>query len=371
MADDSFFDEATEQSVVKATIVSKYFWAWAKVIIPSARKHDGRIAYIDLFAGPGRYKDGTKSTPILILEQAINDHDMREMLVTLFNDVNEDNSRSLENEINALPGITTLKYKPDIRHDEVGEEIVKMFDRMNLVPTLFFVDPWGYKGLSLGLINSVLKNWGCDCIIFFDYNRINMGITNEAVKEHMDMLFGESRADGLRQRVKDLCPEDRELAVVEEIAEALKQMGGKYVLPFCFKNAQGTRTSHHLIFVTKHFRGYEIMKGVMAKESSMIEQGVPSLAYNPADKRYPLLFELNRPLVDLEVMLLTEFAGKTLSMRDIYEKHSVGKPYIDKNYKEVLRKMEAEGKISAVPPANKRRKGTFANDVMVSFPKGN
>ena len=59
-----FFDETTEQSAIKAKILSDYFWAWAKVIIPTAKKSPrNRIAYIDLFAGPGRYKDGTKSTP--------------------------------------------------------------------------------------------------------------------------------------------------------------------------------------------------------------------------------------------------------------------------------------------------------------------
>ncbi len=39
MADQSFFDESREQSVIKARIISKYFWAWAKVIIPSAKQH--------------------------------------------------------------------------------------------------------------------------------------------------------------------------------------------------------------------------------------------------------------------------------------------------------------------------------------------
>ena len=36
-----------------------------------------RIAYIDLFAGPGRYEDGTLSTPLLVLKAAIEDEDMR------------------------------------------------------------------------------------------------------------------------------------------------------------------------------------------------------------------------------------------------------------------------------------------------------
>ena len=369
MADNSFFNEISEQSVVKATIVSKYFWAWAKVVIPTAKQNGGKIAYIDLFAGPGRYKDGSKSTPLLVLEHAIHDLEMRQMLVSIFNDANKDNSLSLENEISQLEGVSALKYKPRVDNEEIGTNIVKQFEQTKLVPTLFFVDPWGYKGLSLGLINSVLKNWGCDCIIFFNYNRINMGIANNSVKEHMDVLFGAERADSLRGKIESLSVQDRELAIIEEIAAALKDMGGKYVLPFCFKNEQGNRTSHHLIFVTKHIRGYDIMKNVMAKESSLYEQGVPSFTYNPADKRFPLLFELNRPLDDLAETLSAKFAGRTITMKDIYVEHSVGTPYIDKNYKEILKKMEAAGAISADPSAAKRRKDTFSDTVKVTFPK--
>jgi three-Cys-motif partner protein len=81
-----FFTKTTRQSIIKTKIVSKYFWAWAKVIIPSTKKGSNKIAYIDLFAGPGRYEDGTKSTPLLILEQAIADQNLRDMLVTIFND---------------------------------------------------------------------------------------------------------------------------------------------------------------------------------------------------------------------------------------------------------------------------------------------
>jgi Protein of unknown function (DUF5131) len=74
---------------------------------------------------------------------------------------------------------------------------------MLLVPTLFFVDPWGYKGLTLQLINSVSKDWGCDAIIFFNYNRLNMGLSNLAVDEHMSALFTEKRAASLRYRLID------------------------------------------------------------------------------------------------------------------------------------------------------------------------
>ncbi len=370
MTTDGFFEESREQSAIKARIVAKYFWAWAKVIMPAAKLRDKRIAYIDLFAGPGRYIDGTLSTPLLVLQRAIADPDMRQMLVTMFNDKDPENVSSLKKSIEELPEVETLRYKPQISNQEVGTEIVERFNRMALVPTFFFVDPWGYKGLSLGLINSVLRNWGCDCVFFFNYNRVNMGLNNDAVREHMDVLFG-SRTDGIRERLSGLHPHEREMMIVEELAEALKSMGANFVLPFTFKDEQGSRTSHHLIFATKHFRGYEIMKSIMAGESSERTQGVPTFEYSPATERYPLLFELTRPLDDLESMLLKDFAGKTITMRGIYESHSVGKQFIEPNYKQALLNLEATGKIVSDPPVEKRpkRKGqtTFGPDVKVTF----
>lgn len=372
MTENSFFNEQKEQSLIKARIVEKYFWAWAKVIISKVKKGSSsnqKIAYVDLFAGAGRYKDGSKSTPVKVLETAIADPDMRNMLVSIFNDADVENVNSLQQAIDSIPGIENLKYRPQISKYEVGEDIVKTFQSMKLVPTLLFVDPWGYKGLSLQLVNSVVKDWGCDCIFFFNYNRINMGLNNDAVKEHINALFGQVRADQLRERLKTLTPQERELTVVEYICEALKEMGRKYVLPFRFRHEMGNRTSHHLIFVSKHPKGYEIMKEIMAKESSEQTQGVPSFEYNPATLQQPLLFELTRPLDQLESMLLDNFSGKTMTMAEIYDQHHVGKLYIKKNYKDALRNLESQGKITVHPPAGKkRRKGTFADDLKVTFP---
>lgn len=372
MNNPSFFDEQKEQSLVKARIVEKYFWAWAKVIIPTAKKAGYPIAYIDLFAGPGRYRDGSKSTPIKVLEKAITDPDMRNMLKTLFNDANPEHTDSLQEAIDVISGIDQLKHKPDVMNFEVGENIVSAFSQLNLIPTLFFVDPWGYKGLSLKLINSVVKDWGCDCIFFFNYNRINMGIGNAIVEEHINALFGKIRADQLREQLKPLNPQERELTIIEAICEALEEMGGKYVLPFCFKHENGKRTSHHLIFVSKNFTGYKIMKEIMANESSDQNQGVASFEYNPATNMQPLLFKLYRPLDELEGMLLDTFAGQTITMQEIYMQHNIGRRYISKNYKAALNSLEAKGKIKADPPANKRRKMkgeiTFADAVKVYFP---
>jgi three-Cys-motif partner protein len=373
LTDDDFFEEPSEQSKVKARIVSKYFEAWAKVMISSVRGRGDRVAYVDLFAGPGDYRDGTKSTPVMVLEKALADPDMCNMLVTLFNDKQRENAASLKQVINALPGIEQLKYEPQIWTEEVGSELVKLFELTRLVPTLLFVDPWGYKGLSLDLLRSVLSNWGCDCIFFFNYNRVNPALNNPAVREHMNMLFGEQRAGRIRDELARLNPAERESLIVEEMWQALQETGANFVLPFCFKNEHGTRTTHHLIFASKHFKGYEIMKGIMAGESSIQEQGVASFDYSPASVKFPLLSGLARPLDDLEGMLVQDFAGQTLTMKDVYLKHNVGKPYIEANYKTALANLEAAGKIAANPPAADRQiqqgKVTFAGRVIVIFPK--
>ncbi|MCF8476684.1 MAG: three-Cys-motif partner protein TcmP [Pseudolabrys sp.] len=365
MAQAKFFDERTDQSEVKARIVQKYFYVWAKVIIPSVKLRGKKIAYIDLYAGPGRYRDGAASTPIMILERAIADVDLKDMLVTYFNDADKDHTNALQAEIDKLTGVETLRYKPHISCGEVDEDAERYFNETNLIPSFSFVDPFGYKGLSLKIVNGVIKDWGCDCVFFFNYNRINAGISNPAVKTHMDALFGEERAERLRGLLPKKGPEKREELILEELAQAIKAMGGQYVLPFRFKNSSGTRTSHSLIFVSKHFKGYEIMKDIMSKESSVIDQGVPSFSYSPADASMPLLFSLARPFDGLKDELLEVFSGEKLSMRRIYEQHSVDTPFIKKNYKDALIALEAESKIVAEPA--KRKKGTFADHVLVTF----
>jgi len=369
MKDNSFFEERSENSKVKSTIVSKYFISWASVMIGSQKKYNkgDKIAYIDLFSGPGRYKDGTLSTPFLILKKAIQNTDICNRLVTIFNDKDRNNKHTLENELKRLSGIENLKYPPKVYSNEIGDKIVQMFEEMKLIPTLFFVDPWGYKGLSLRLINSIIKDWGCDCIFFFNYNRINMGLNNQLVKEHMDCLFGTLRGDELRKKLGALNPSEREILIIEELCMAIKELGPKYVLPFRFKDDRGSRTSHHLIFISKGFRGYEIMKEIMAKESSSIENGVPSFEYNPADYeklQLNLLSQLASPLDELEEMLLKDFAGKTITMEDIYKRHNIDRPFIKKNYKDTLLKLESSEKITA----EKHRKNSFGDKVKVTFP---
>jgi three-Cys-motif partner protein len=207
---DPFFEQPTEQSQVKAAIVAEYFETWAKIIASTTKKSGGqRVGYIDLFAGPGRYEDGTTSTPLLILERAIQSPVLRDMLVSVLNDSAQNHSASLAAAITALPGIETLRHKPEVNTSQVDNALAQALQKARLIPSFFFIDPWGYKGLTLGLLKGAIKDWGSDCVFFFNYTRINMGIRNNAVEEHMAAIFGADRLARLRDQIGDLEPRAR------------------------------------------------------------------------------------------------------------------------------------------------------------------
>lgn len=371
----NFYQEQKEQSQVKARIIADYFSRWAQIILNTQKKnprHSQRMAYIDLFAGPGRYDDQSKSTPLLVLETILADSELANRTLTLFNDKDAENIESLKDAIGSLENIEKLKHKPVFYNSEVGEEIAEMFKSKQIIPTFFFVDPWGYKGLSLKLVASIVKDWGCDCVFFLNYNRVNMGINNEAVKPHMISLFGEDRLNTLQQECEGKSPEEREKIVIKALCIALENQGSQYVLPFRFKNVDGTRTSHYLVFLSKHFRGYDNMKTIMFKESSEKVGGVASYEYNPLDihsKQGSLFDALLSPLDELKNMLTTQYAGKTIRFDELYEEHSVNTPYIKNNYKEVCKALLEEGKITAVhvDTGKTPRKGTFADKMQIVF----
>ena len=372
----SFFDHPRKQSGVKSQIVAKYFGTWARIVTHHLKKtYPGevrRIAYIDLFAGPGYYEDGSKSTPILVLEEAIKDSEISNRLVTVFNDANSHNIDLLRQGVARIDGIERLAASPQFDTLRVDQNVAEFIGENDNVPTLLFIDPFGYKGLSLDLINSVLSNFASDCIFFFNYVRINAAITNNFMDNNMTALFGSERLMRMRREICKLSTYERELYVFDEFVSELKEHHARHVQKFCFKKDDEDRTSHYLVLAAKHPKGYREMKEIMAKFSTICEQGVPTYTFDPKDDGMQPVLDLTRPMDILVEDLTKTFAGQTLTRKAIYEQHSIGTRYIKNNYKKALSILESEGRITIQPPAEIRPKRngeiTLAEGVSVTFP---
>jgi three-Cys-motif partner protein len=364
MADASFFDAPTIASSKKHRIVSKYYGGWSNIVLPRALGREGKIMYVSLFCGPGRYVDGTRSTPLLVLDHTIKTPALRDTVQIVYNDENPDFINELEAHVTETPGIESLRYKPVLRSRTVGRDIIPFIQRIK-VPTLFFADPWGYQGVSIDLIEACLSHWGSDFMFFFNYNRINMNLGCDAMNEPINEFFSATLAQELRVTIARLRPAQREEVILKAMQGAIRKLGAQFG-KFTYRSQTGSRPTHHLVCVSKHQQGMALFKEISAKESTRFDDDVPSLDHNPgSDPAQILLFS---PLEQLETELVSKYAGQVLTPDQIYHAHHNGRPYVLKNYRQALLHLEEAGAISVDPPrATRPRSESLPPDARITF----
>jgi three-Cys-motif partner protein len=366
---ESFYQKPSDASRAKQAIVATYLGAWKNVL--KTWRSNPELGYVDLYSGPGMYADGSCSTPLLILKQAIQDDYLAAKLIAVFNDGDPELAAELRKNISALPGIERLRNEPKVYEHSVSETVINLAPK---VPTLLFADPWGYKGLSIALIEAFLGIAGSDCVFFFNYNRINAGLGWEGFDEPLDLVFGRHRAEALRSKVQGLTPSQREQVVVTEMKEALKEIGARCALPFRFTSANADRTSHHLLFASKSRKGCMIMKDVMRNRSSSLVQGLGTFEFTGAIQGLEqFLLPGFGPLDELQSDLARKFEGKTVNFKQLLsqDEHPTA---AERNYKDAILQLEEEGIVSIEVPGRSRRrvkgKLTLPGDAVIRFRKG-
>ena len=347
-SNDVFFADQSEQSAVKAHIVSSYFSAWSRVI----QKWNTPMAYIDLFCGPGKYENDKPSAPLLIVQNTLANPALLHKMSFVFNDKDSNNTAMLQQSISQLDENAKLKGRLQFYNETVEQDF---YSRLNIpanMPVLSFVDPFGYKGLTMNLINRLINNSGSDCIFFFNYNRINMALSsNTKFDEHLKSLFGDNRTAELKKQLAHQPPERREPIVLNALIDALRENKSNYVLPFKFYSTEMLRTSHFIIFVTKHPLACKIMKQIMYSNSAKDSDGVATFSFEDS-RNFGAGFEqltiFDRPIQSLRDDILRKYTGRTVSVGSIcndvdcdFSSH-----FVSKNVKDVLKELELEGKIS-------------------------
>lgn len=365
-------------SAIKTKIVVEYFKAWARILWGVVKANNPpRLRYVDLFAGPGKI-DGVNSTPLLIMEHIISKPELCESVSALLNDEDAGYIEQLRQNLKELPGYEKLKREPRLRSGPVDGKLVDIFTNSNNIPSFSFIDPFGYSGLTLNLVQALVSGFGSDMVLFFSFDSINRALSNDLVKEHIDALFGPKRAERLRQLVKGMRPDEREEVLIDAFIEAVTEdLGYEYVIPYVFEKEDKDRTSHYLIFISKRDLGFKIMKEIMYKESQDKTQGIAKFGYvrQVSAEKTPLLHRMNSPLSDFGKQLCADYAGRSLSrkaLREDYDKIYPRNLLVDKNWRDVLSELEIEGMITCVPPRAERKvqKGevTFGENTVVTFP---
>ena len=178
-----------------------------------------RLIFADLFCGPGRFDDKTESTPLLVLKEAAKNEDLLHNLQFIFNDKDSVAIEKLKQEFDHLDKSLTPRIPPIFLNQETDDKLIRVIEKLPRCPTLSFVDPCGYKGLTTHLFRTLIKNFGCDCVFFFNYSRINRLLPNPTLPDHPVNLFGKEVAEKLQEKIHGLKPREREEAILQSIRE--------------------------------------------------------------------------------------------------------------------------------------------------------
>jgi three-Cys-motif partner protein len=184
----------------KHLILARYLKAW----LPIMASFNGRIVYIDAFAGPGRYSKGEEGSPLIALKALLGNpmfDSARRRCNVVFFFIEEDQQRAnaLEEELSQLKSQTNfpawVEYK--VIHGQFAPEMTGLLDQLErerkiLAPTFAFIDPFGYSGVPLEVIARIARNPSCECLITFVHQSIvrHGGKPAEWIPEHIDQLFG-------------------------------------------------------------------------------------------------------------------------------------------------------------------------------------
>lgn len=364
---EDFHSEQKEQSKIKKSIVVEYFGAWAKIMLANMKRHpeySQKLGYLDFYCGPGVYDDGNTSTPVEIMKIILGNEEYRKYFVTIFNDSDAKVVNKLEQNISQLENYSSLKYKPTFDSIEIGHEFYTNFENKNIIPSLIFLDPCGFKGITANLINELIKSFGCDVFLFFNYNAIQRYLKLDNLSHHFEALFTNEKYTELLD-ILETKPNNKEQIIINTFIKALKENGVRYIINFRFVMENKNRTSHYLMFLSKSDTAIKIIKDVMAKYGNDKISGISKLEFIPSSNGFKQLdlFDMNRFEL-LQDEIYKKYFGQTI-LADKIINDFLESIFTVPNIKKALIDLEKKGKLEVV--SGRKKRGFMPETSLIRF----
>lgn len=353
MSDLDFFKTQTPSSRIKANIVANYFPKYAKILL----KHpQNEIRYLDLFAGPGIYEDGSLSTPMLIGKACAKDPILAQNVHLMFND--NEHIETLRQNFDTHFEKGRFAFEPRFGNKTVGEDEKitsylksKNSEPKNPHPTLLFFDPFGYKGINTKVLGEFLGNWGNEIFLFFNIKRIHAAVENEKFDDLMDELFPTTIEKIRTDRKYVASTQERLSLIIENLANEFKSIVPNiFHIAFKFQEEDSTATSHYIIHFTKHHRGFDLVKQIYNDfdniGASLGEDGDYTFDAKKLDIAPNSQFDFGDQNIHILAKQLREkYKGKKLSAYAVFNEHHTLSKYCRTHYSDTLRQMVEDGDV--------------------------
>ena len=363
--DDDVLWQMKPHTEAKHEILKNYLHRW----FPILSTVSGRVVYIDGFAGPGVYSNGEEGSPLIAL-RAAKDHILkphfRTEMVFIFIESIKKRARFLksvlEEKFPELPekivyDVISAEFEPTINTLLDGLEK----DGSQLAPTFAFIDPFGFTGFPLYLLQRLLKHEKSEVLITFMAGFIKR-FTDELREDALDKLFGTEEW----RKIRDY-EGAKEQPLLELYEKQLKNECDsiEYVKSFEMIG-KDNKIIYYMVFGTGHWAGLREMKEAMW---SVDKRGTFSFSDRLGRNQTFLTdYQPDEHWVrGAAEKVYDQFQGETVSVEEVEKYVVVETEYVFR--KSILRYIEIKTPERINEVVGRKRRGRFPPGCIITFNK--
>jgi three-Cys-motif partner protein len=307
----------------------------------------GNLLIIDGFAGPGEYTGGEPGSPIIAVDTAVSHRANLAGCRIQFLFIEEDGRRfsHLEEKVSELPHPSNIAI--ETRHASFKEVVGDLLDaaegrRQNLHPSFFMIDPFGFEGVPMSLVERISRQPRSEVLISFMYDSVTRWLGDPRNELNFDELFG-TRAWRDARNMADA--DIRRQYLLDLYVEQLRKNGWRYVRTFEMKD-KGNRTEYFLVFGTNHLDGLRVMKDAMWK----VDPSGQFMFSDATDRRQLTLIAPEPDFGQLKRLIWEHFSERAeFTIEELEEFVLVDTAFRETHYKnQILRPAEKAGQLEVV-----------------------
>lgn len=350
-----------EHSFGKHLVLKKYINAW----FPILSKYNGRLLFIDGFAGPGEYKNGHIGSPLIALDAALHHrHEgVREQEIVFFFIENDkkrlDHLKSLiASRYPNLPPNFKVHFA-ESKFDEAMTDLLNVIEeqKKRLAPCFAMIDPFGVSDTPMSIVHRILENRQAEIYVSVMYEHINRFLGSREFRPHLNELFGDARWE----KAKEIEDRYEKKEYLYRLYKS-KLKASKANNAIHFELFKGNRHVYSIFFATQSWVGTDKMKNAIwniAPSGDFVFRGMANDGLDLASPDFVPLIEA----------IVSKFSDQCATPKQIAE--FVGSDqtnYHSSQFKKnALKVLEREGRLRVHPDDTHRRKRRFTYPDSVRF----
>ncbi len=343
---------------MKHRILRLYLNPWLKKI--STVNSD--ILYVDGFAGPGVYPDGSDGSPIIAMEMAnkILSESERvskrvETIRCVFIEKDSENFAKLEESVGSRAKELDDRIDPVCINGEFegwANDFINEFQDTSPPPGLVFIDPFGYSNIPFELISDLyrLRDCSLELLITFMAGKMAQWMVDQ---DHQKAISDTLGIDDWQTEVPPDMSKDERAEQFSSIyqRELQERAGAAFTMPFEMVEETKKQVCYYLIHVTNHWEGLKVMKETMfnaGADDKFAYLGPDHSGYEDEQLSFAEFAETDNfeeRIEDFAQELYSKYKGTDIIFQDLLEDTFDENVFKVSHYREAFKILKENGKL--------------------------